>query len=120
MTAPFLASPDLAERLARIADALERIAPPPRPRPDFAAADAFVWRADRGALEPIAKVNRVDISLLHGVDRVRDLLIDNTLRFARACRPTTRCCGARAAWANRRWSRRRTPRSIAAASAKPA
>jgi len=83
MTAPFLASPDLAERLARIADALERIAPPPRPRPDFAAADAFVWRADRGALEPIAKVNRVDISLLHGVDRVRDLLIDNTLRFAR-------------------------------------
>ena len=83
MTAPFLASPDLAERLARIADALERIAPPSRPRPDFAAADAFVWRADRGALEPIVKVNRVDISLLHGVDRVRDLLIDNTLRFAR-------------------------------------
>jgi hypothetical protein len=83
MTAPFLASPDLAERLARIADALERIAPPARAHPDFAAADAFVWRADRGALEPIAKVNRVDISLLHGVDRVRDLLIDNTLRFAR-------------------------------------
>jgi len=83
MTAPFLASPDLAERLARIADALERIAPPPRPRPDFAAADAFVWRADSGALEPVAKVNRVDIALLHGVDRVRDLLIDNTLRFAR-------------------------------------
>jgi hypothetical protein len=83
MTAPFLASPDLAQQLARIADALERIAPAARPRPDFAAADAFVWRADRGALEPVAKVNRVDISLLHGVDRVRDLLIDNTLRFAR-------------------------------------
>jgi predicted AAA+ superfamily ATPase len=83
MTAPFLASPDLAERLARIADALERIAPPRRPRPDFAAADAFVWRADTGALDPVAKVNRVDIALLHGVDRVRDLLIDNTLRFAR-------------------------------------
>ena len=83
MTAPLLASPDLADRLARIADALERIAPPRRPRPDFAAADAFVWRADSGALEPIAKVNRVDIALLHGVDRVRDLLIDNTLRFAR-------------------------------------
>jgi hypothetical protein len=83
MTAPFLASPDLAERLARIADALERIAPPPRPRPDFAATDAFVWRADSGALDPVAKVNRVDIALLHGVDRVRDMLIDNTVRFAR-------------------------------------
>jgi predicted AAA+ superfamily ATPase len=83
MTAPFLASPDVAERLARIADALERIAPPPRPSPDFVAADAFVWRADSGALDPVAKVNRVDIALLHGVDRVRDMLIDNTLRFAR-------------------------------------
>ena len=76
-------SPDLAERCsARIADALERLAPPPRPRPDFAAADAFVWRADRGALEPVSKVNRVDIALLRGVDRVRDLLLDNTERFA--------------------------------------
>jgi len=83
MTAPFPAPPDLARDLARIADALERLAPPPPARPDFDAADAFVWRADGGALEPIAKVNRVDISLLHGVDRVRNLLFDNTVRFAR-------------------------------------
>ena len=83
MTVSVPAPPDLARELARIADALDRMAPAPRPRPDFAAADAFVWRADRGALEPIAKVNRVEIALLQGVDRVRDLLIDNTLRFAR-------------------------------------
>ena len=120
MTAPFLASPDLAERLARIAEALERIAPPPRPLPDFAAADAFVWRADSGALQPVAKVNRVDISLLHGVDRVRDLLIDNTLRFARGLPANNALLWGRAAWASRRWSRRRMPRSIAAAAAKAA
>jgi hypothetical protein len=83
MTAPLPPSPDIARELARIADALERLAPATRPRPDFTLADAFVWRADRGALEPIAKVNRVDISLLRGVDRVRDLLLENTLRFAR-------------------------------------
>ena len=83
MTAPFLSSPDLTRELARIADALERLAPPPRPRPDFNAADAFVWRVDRSALEPILRVSRVDISLLRGVDRVRDLLLENTLRFAR-------------------------------------
>ena len=76
-------SGDAAALLARIADALERLAPPARPRPDFAAADAFVWHADRGALVPVGKVNRVDIALLRGVDRVRDLLLENTERFAR-------------------------------------
>jgi predicted AAA+ superfamily ATPase len=70
--------------LRRIADALDRLAPPSQPAPDFDAAEAFVWRADSGALAPVAHVNRVDISLLRGVDRVRDLLVDNTRRFARA------------------------------------
>ena len=74
---------DASALLARIADALDRLAPPPPPRPDFSAADAFVWHADRSALVPIAAVNRVDIGLLRGVDRVRDTLIENTERFAR-------------------------------------
>jgi predicted AAA+ superfamily ATPase len=68
--------------LARICEALERLAPPPPPPPDICAADAFVWHADRGALQPVPKVNRVDISLLRGVDRVRDALLENTTRFA--------------------------------------
>ena len=68
--------------LARICEALERLAPPPPPPPDIGAADAFVWHADRGALQPVPKVNRVDISLLRGVDRVRDALLENTTRFA--------------------------------------
>ena len=67
--------------LARIAAALERLAPPPPPPPDFAAADAFVW-STAGILHPVAQVNRVDIALLHGIDRVRDLLLANTQRFA--------------------------------------
>jgi len=68
--------------LARIALALERLAPPPPPAPDFAACDAFVWHADRGTLVPVPKVNRVDLVLLRGVDRVRDALLENTRRFA--------------------------------------
>ncbi|HEX9169129.1 MAG TPA: ATP-binding protein [Roseiarcus sp.] len=70
--------------LRRIADALERLAPPQPAKPDFEAAEAFVWRADSGALAPVLRVNRIDISLLRGVDRVRDLLVENTRRFARA------------------------------------
>ena len=73
-----------ADLLARIAIALERLAPPLAPAPDFDAAEAFIWRADSGALAPVLRVNRIDISLLRGVDRVRDLLVENTRRFARA------------------------------------
>ena len=47
--------------LARIAAALERLAPAPPPAPDLAAAEAFVWHAAPGVLAPVAKVNRVDI-----------------------------------------------------------
>ena len=66
----------------RIAAALERLAPRAVPRPDFAAADAFVWHPD-GRLVPVPRVNRVGMSLLKGIDRVRDLLVENTERFAK-------------------------------------
>ena len=100
-------------RSRRIADALERIAPPGPAPADFAAADAFVWHAAGRRLAPVPKVNRVEMGLLRGIDRVRDTLADNTRRFARACRPTTPCSGARAAWASPPSSRRSTPRSTA-------
>src|SRR4051812_1721915 len=69
--------------LARIADALDRLAPPPAPRNDLDAADAFVWHAEREWLEPVEKGNRVEIELLKGIDLVRDILVENTERFAR-------------------------------------
>jgi predicted AAA+ superfamily ATPase len=78
-----LASPDAATVLARIADALERLAPPRAEPVDLSAADAFVWHADRGRLSPVPKVNRVEMALLRGIDRVRDTLAENTERFAR-------------------------------------
>ncbi|MDJ0824850.1 MAG: ATP-binding protein [Rhodobacter sp.] len=71
------------EALRRIAEALERIAPAPLPAPDFVAAAAFVWHVDPDRLEPVARVNRVDLPLLVGIDRVRDILLENTLQFAR-------------------------------------
>jgi predicted AAA+ superfamily ATPase len=71
------------ELLARIADALERLAPPAAAAPDFSAADAFIWHPEGSRLSPVMRVNRVDMSLLKGIDRVRDLLLDNTERFAR-------------------------------------
>ncbi|MEA2952548.1 MAG: uncharacterized protein QOJ96_2068 [Alphaproteobacteria bacterium] len=72
-----------ADTLARIADALDRLAPPARAVPNFSAASAFVWHPEGRRLAPVERVNRVDMSLLKGIDRVRDLLIENTERFAR-------------------------------------
>ena len=73
----------MSEELARIAAALERMSPPPLPAPDFAAADAFVWHVEPDHLSPVARVSKVDLSLLVGVDRSRDTLLDNTRQFAR-------------------------------------
>lgn len=69
--------------LTRIAEALERMAPAPMAAPDFAAADGFVWHVDPDRLEPVAKINRVSLDLLVGIDRSRDTLLDNTRQFAR-------------------------------------
>jgi predicted AAA+ superfamily ATPase len=73
---------DLVPLLHRIADALERLAPADAAVNDLAAADAFVWHADKEWFEPVHSVNRVPLDLLRGIDRVRDILIENTERFA--------------------------------------
>ncbi len=68
--------------LARIAAALERMNPAPAPAPDFDAASAFVWHPDPDRLVPVEHVNRLDVSLLVGIDRARDTLLVNTVQFA--------------------------------------
>lgn len=73
----------MKKTVKRIAEALERMAPAPLSAPDFAAADAFVWHVEPDRLEPVAKVNRVDLSLLVGVTRTRETLLANTLQFAK-------------------------------------
>ncbi len=73
---------DVAQLLSRIAQALERLAPPPPEAPEFSAAEAFVWRAAGGAFHNVGRVNRVELSLLKGIDRQRDMLFANTRRFA--------------------------------------
>ncbi|KAB2699161.1 ATP-binding protein [Brucella haematophila] len=72
----------LSQKLDRLIAALERIAPPEAKTPDLDAADCFVWAPERLTLDPVSRVNRVDISLIRGVDLVRDQLVDNTRRFA--------------------------------------
>ncbi|MGY6695159.1 MAG: ATP-binding protein [Roseinatronobacter sp.] len=71
------------DSLRRIADALERISPPPGARPELSSAEAFVWHTAPDRLHPVAQVNRIAIDLLVGIDRARDTLLANTMQFAR-------------------------------------
>jgi len=54
----------------------------PQKAPDFDAAAAFVWHTQPDRLEPVDRINRIDVSLLVGVNRSRDTLLANTQRFA--------------------------------------
>jgi predicted AAA+ superfamily ATPase len=69
--------------IERIARALERLGPREPETLDFAGSAAFVWQAETGTFLPVAEVNRVPLSLLKGIDGMRDMLLANTMRFAR-------------------------------------
>lgn len=73
---------DILPLLTRIADALERLAPPSSPGNDPCSAAAFIWHAELRRLESVERVNRVPLGLLQGIKRQRDTLFENTQRFA--------------------------------------
>jgi len=72
----------LVPLLRRIADALDRLAPAHPPSAGLQDADGFVWHADTNALQAVPAINHVPLPLLKGIDLVRDILLDNTRRFA--------------------------------------
>jgi predicted AAA+ superfamily ATPase len=80
-----LAESDTAVRIARalesIATHLAAASPAVSSGDSFGSADAYVWHPD-GRLAPVPRVSRVDLGLLRGIDRMRDILIENTERFA--------------------------------------
>jgi len=69
--------------LRRIAEALERLAPPAAGVPDVSAGEAFVWHPAPPALAPVARVSRVRLGLLQGIEGQKAVILENTRRFAR-------------------------------------
>ena len=72
----------ILQELKRLTAAVERLAGPPPAVNDWTAADCFVWSPARQHLQPVARPNRVALTLIRGVDHVRDILHENTVRFA--------------------------------------
>jgi predicted AAA+ superfamily ATPase len=74
---------ELLPLLRRIAEALERRAPPKPASAALAEAEAFIWHAEGERLESVSRINRVELALLKGIDRQAALLLANTRRFAK-------------------------------------
>jgi predicted AAA+ superfamily ATPase len=72
----------ILEEVRRLANAMERLAGPAPAVNDWQSADCFVWVPLNQRLQPVPRPNRVALSLIRGVDHVRDILHENTLRFA--------------------------------------
>ncbi|HLP69199.1 MAG TPA: ATP-binding protein [Rhizobium sp.] len=72
----------ILNELRRLTVAVERLAGPAPAENDWELADCFVWVPPRSHLQPVPRPNRVALSLIRGVDHVRDILHENTLRFA--------------------------------------
>ena len=73
---------DINAKLERIASALEAGVHTPQALEIDPAVDAFVWHTEPDMLMPVPNVNRVAFDLLQGIDLVRNILLENTQRFA--------------------------------------
>ncbi|MGB1106684.1 MAG: ATP-binding protein [Alphaproteobacteria bacterium] len=74
---------EFLRHLSRIADALEKYSPTDPTVADMEPAGAYVWNHASRRLAAVARVNRVDLRLLCGVDHQRDSLLSNTIAFVR-------------------------------------
>ncbi|PZU84290.1 MAG: AAA family ATPase [Shinella sp.] len=72
----------LLQEMRRLTAAVERLAGPSPAEIDWNVADCFVWSPVRNELQPVKRPNRIALKLIRGVDHVRDILHENTLRFA--------------------------------------
>ena len=68
--------------LERIANALDRLAPPEKKIDDLHKSEGFVYDSKTGLIRPIEGINRIPISLLQGIEPQKKLLLDNTLNFS--------------------------------------
>ncbi len=71
--------PDHGEALARIAAALERLAPPPSRQGDWQAVPAYVWD---GSARPVASISAPPLALLRGIDAQKAAVTRNVDRLA--------------------------------------
>lgn len=68
--------------LERIANALERIAPPEKKIKNLDKSEGFVFDSKTGLIRPVEQINRISLSLLQGINHQKQILLNNTQDFA--------------------------------------
>ena len=74
---------DAIRLLQRIAQGIEKLAPAPPPEIEIKSSDAYTWDAESKMLLPVKDTQTIDLSLLLGLDQVRDTLLANTIQFSK-------------------------------------
>lgn len=87
MSQPTLSATELLPILNRIADSLERLAPPKADATllEDHSIDAFLWEGTPGTLIPVRTVSSIPLSYLCGIQRQCDIVMGNTRYFANGC-----------------------------------
>lgn len=68
--------------LERIANALERLAPPNKKINNLDHSEGFIFESKSGLIRPVENINRIPISLLQGIENQKETLLVNTLNFS--------------------------------------
>jgi predicted AAA+ superfamily ATPase len=68
--------------LERIANALERLAPPDKKINNLDHSEGFIFESKSGLIRPVENINRIPISLLQGIENQKKTLLNNTLNFS--------------------------------------
>ena len=68
--------------LTRIADALERLAPPQNAEIDLTAHEGYIWVAEKSNFHPVDEIQRLPLESLQGIDQQKQKLLENTEYFA--------------------------------------
>lgn len=73
---------NIAPYLSRIADALDRLRPPPAEQVDLFAHEGYIWEAKTKVFHAINSIQRLPLDSLKGIQQQRDTLMANTRAFA--------------------------------------
>ena len=76
----------LAPLLARMADALERIAPSYQFPDNLEDSQGYIWEAQLRKLNKIEEIERLPLSCLGGIEQQKQQLLENSRAFARGLR----------------------------------
>jgi predicted AAA+ superfamily ATPase len=76
----------LAPMLARMAEALERIAPSYQFPDNLEDAQGYIWEAQLRKLQKIEEIERLPLSCLEGIEQQKQQLLENSRAFAKGLR----------------------------------